>query len=68
MPSTSATSPAPPSYSCGRRADHYRLAGLPAILLVDEDGKVTFKLMRIDTYDQLPGLVEDHTGVRVTAG
>lgn len=52
----------------GELADHYRLAGLPAILLVDADGNVTFKLMRIDTYDQLLGLVEDHTGVRVAAG
>jgi thiol-disulfide isomerase/thioredoxin len=45
----------------GELADHYRLAGLPA-------GNVTLKLMRIDTYDQLLGLVQDHTGVRVTAG
>lgn len=52
----------------GQLADHYRLAGLPAILLVDGDGTVTFRLMRIESYDQLLGLVEDHTGVRLAAG
>lgn len=52
----------------GDLADHYRLNALPAILLVDGDGEVTFKLMRIDTYAQLLDVVEDHTGVAVTAG
>jgi hypothetical protein len=52
----------------GDLADHYRLVGLPGILLVDGHGAVTFKLMRIDDYDQLLGLVADHTGVRVAAG
>jgi thiol-disulfide isomerase/thioredoxin len=52
----------------GDLAEHYRLNGLPAILLVDGDGQVTFRLMRIEDYDQLLGLVEDHTGVPVTAG
>ena len=52
----------------GELAEHYRLNALPAILLVDADGTVTFRLMRIDTYDQLLGLVRDHTGVTVGAG
>ena len=52
----------------GDLADHYRLTGLPGILLVDEEGAVTFELMRIDDYDQLLGLVRDHTGVPVEAG
>ena len=51
----------------GHLADHYRLVGLPAILLVDADGAVTFKAMRIDTYDQLTDLVTEHTGVPVAA-
>lgn len=51
----------------GELADHYRLTGLPAVLLVDDTGAVTFKLMRIDSYDQLVGLVADHTGVRLAA-
>ncbi len=52
----------------GDLADHYRLTGLPGILLVDDTGAVTFKLMRIDSYDQLLTLVGDHTGVDVEAG
>ena len=52
----------------GDLADHFRLNALPAILLVDEDGAVTFKLMRIDTYAQLTELVTEHTGVQVEAG
>lgn len=52
----------------GELAEHYRLTGLPGILLVDEEGAVTFRLMRIDSYAQLLGLVEDHTGVPVEAG
>ncbi len=52
----------------GDLADHYRLTGLPGILLVDGDGKVTFQLKRIETYAQLLALVEAHTGVRVAAG
>jgi thiol-disulfide isomerase/thioredoxin len=52
----------------GDLADHYRLNALPAVLLVDADGAVTFKLMRIDTYAQLADLVTEHTGVPVTAG
>lgn len=52
----------------GELADHYRLTGLPAILLVDEAGEVTFLLRRIDTYPELRELVRDHTGVDVPAG
>ncbi|CAA9372359.1 MAG: hypothetical protein AVDCRST_MAG47-1353 [uncultured Nocardioidaceae bacterium] len=52
----------------GDLAEHYRLTGLPGILLVDEQGAVTFKLMRIDSYDQLVGLVEDHVGLSEVRG
>jgi thiol-disulfide isomerase/thioredoxin len=52
----------------GDLADHYRIAGLPGILLVDGQGRVTFRLQRIDTYAQLADLVADHTGVEVSAG
>jgi thiol-disulfide isomerase/thioredoxin len=52
----------------GDLAEHYRLTGLPGILLVDKQGDVTFKLMRLDDYDQLLSLVQDHTGVPVAAG
>lgn len=52
----------------GDLAEHYRLTGLPGVLLVDDEGAVTFKLMRIDSYDQLLGLVRDHTGVAVEPG
>ena len=52
----------------GELAEHYRLTGLPGILLVDEEGAVTFKLMRIDSYDQLVGLVEEHVGLTTARG
>jgi thiol-disulfide isomerase/thioredoxin len=52
----------------GELAEHYRLTGLPAVLLVDEEGAVTFKLMRIDDYDQLVGLVEQHVGLPTARG
>jgi thiol-disulfide isomerase/thioredoxin len=52
----------------GELADDFRLTGLPGILLVDRDGKVTFLLRRIDTYAELVRLVRDHTGVDVGAG
>jgi thiol-disulfide isomerase/thioredoxin len=52
----------------GELAEHYRLNGLPAVLLVDAQGEVTFKKMLIESYAQLVGLVEDHTGVTVRAG
>ena len=52
----------------GDLADHYRVTGLPGVLLVDGDGKVTFLLRRIERYDDLVTLVEQHTGVTVGAG
>jgi thiol-disulfide isomerase/thioredoxin len=52
----------------GDLADHYRLTGLPGILLVDRQGHVTFRLQLIESYAQLTRLVEDHTGVAVGAG
>jgi thiol-disulfide isomerase/thioredoxin len=52
----------------GDLADHYRLSGLPGILLVDGDGKVTFLLRRLERYADLVTLVEQHTGVTVGAG
>ena len=52
----------------GELAEHYRLTGLPAVLLVDAEGEVTFMLRRIDTYRELVGLVREHTGVDVRAG
>jgi hypothetical protein len=42
--------------------------GLPLLYLVDEDGTVTMRRGLIDSYEQLLGLVEDHTGVRVAGG
>lgn len=42
--------------------------GLPLLYLVDTDGSVTLQRGQIDSYEQLVGLVEDHTGVRVAAG
>jgi thiol-disulfide isomerase/thioredoxin len=52
----------------GDLADHYRLSGLPGVLLVDGDGKVTFLLRRLERYADLVTLVEQHTGVTVGAG
>lgn len=49
----------------GDLAEHYRVQGLPGILLVDADGTVTFKLRRIDTYAELVDLVAEHAGVEV---
>lgn len=51
----------------GVLADHYRIRGLPGILLVDGTGDVTFLARRIDTYPELLGVVAEHTGVRVGA-
>lgn len=42
--------------------------GLPLLYLVDEDGAVTLRRGQVDSYEQLRGLVEDHTGVRVGRG
>jgi thiol-disulfide isomerase/thioredoxin len=52
----------------GDLAEHYRLTGLPALLLVDGEGRVTFLKTVVDSYAELLTLVEDHTGVRVRAG
>lgn len=42
--------------------------GLPLLYLVDESGSVTLRRGQLDSYEQLRGLVEDHTGVRVARG
>ena len=52
----------------GELAEHYRLTGLPAILLVDDTGRVTFERGRIDSYRELLGVVAEHTGVVVEPG
>ncbi len=52
----------------GDLADHYRVAGLPGVLLVDAQGEVTFLLRRIERYAELVALVEEHTGVDPAAG
>ncbi len=50
----------------GELGEHYRLVGLPGLLLVDAGGTVTFLPRRLDSYAELTGLVAEHTGVRVT--
>jgi len=52
----------------GKISDHYRVVGLPGMLLVDGDGQVTFRPGSVRSYDQLASLVEDHTGARLTGG
>jgi thiol-disulfide isomerase/thioredoxin len=52
----------------GELADHYRVRGLPGMLLVDSAGRVTFRLQRIESYRELAALVADHTGVNLGAG
>ena len=42
--------------------------GLPLLYLVDEDGTVTLRRGQVDSYEQLKGLVEEHTGVPVARG
>lgn len=49
----------------GDLADHYKLTGLPGLLLVDAEGAVHFELNVVDDYAELRALVEQHTGVRV---
>ncbi len=49
----------------GDLAEHYRLTGLPGVLLVDREGGTRLELGRIDDFAQLADLVEEHTGVRV---
>jgi thiol-disulfide isomerase/thioredoxin len=48
----------------------FRVRGLPAIVLVDEDGGVAHReFVVIESYEQLATLVEEHLGVDVgTAG
>jgi thiol-disulfide isomerase/thioredoxin len=52
----------------GRISDHYRVVGLPGVLFVDGKGAVTFRAGEMRSYDELAGLVRDHTGVDVTGG
>ena len=52
----------------GRISDHYRVVGLPGVLFVDGKGTVTFRAGEMRSYDELTGLVRDHTGVDVTGG
>lgn len=54
----------------GELREPLAVRGLPAILLVDEDGEVVHQEFAvIESYDQLAGLVEEHLGVGVgTAG
>ena len=52
----------------GALAEHYRLTGLPAVLLVDDTGAVTFEGGRIDSYAELLDLVASGTGVVVRRG
>jgi thiol-disulfide isomerase/thioredoxin len=47
----------------GDLGEHYRLLGLPGLLLVDAGGAVTFLPQRVDDYAQLTGLVAEHAGV-----
>jgi thiol-disulfide isomerase/thioredoxin len=49
----------------GTLADHYRLAGLPGILVVDGKGRVHFELDVIEDYAELTALVAEHAGVQV---
>lgn len=54
----------------GELREPLAVRGLPAILLVDEDGEVVHQEFAvIESYEQLAGLVEEHLGVGVgTAG
>ena len=49
-------------------SDAWRVNGLPVTVFVDREGRTTVRRALIDDWDELAGLVEDHTGVRVTAG
>jgi thiol-disulfide isomerase/thioredoxin len=51
----------------GALADHYRLTGLPALLLVDGAGRVHFMREVVDDYAELTALVAQHTGVDARA-
>lgn len=49
-------------------ADAWRVTGLPVTVFVDAEGRTTVHRGVIDDFEQLAGLVADHTGVRVAAG
>ena len=49
-------------------ADDWRVDGLPVTVFVDPQGRTTVLAKRIEGWDELTGLVAQHTGVRVTAG
>ena len=51
----------------GELADHYRLTGLPALVLVDGEGRTEFLREVVDDYAELTALVAEHTGVDVRA-
>lgn len=50
----------------GSLAEEYRFLGLPVVLLVGEDGRVTREVGEIESYAELRDLVEEHTGVSLT--
>jgi thiol-disulfide isomerase/thioredoxin len=52
----------------GSLADELRIVGMPGTLYVDADGSVTFVNRAFSSYDELTGLVRDHTGVDLRAG
>ena len=49
-------------------ADAWRVNGLPITVFVDAGGETTVHRGVVADYTELAGLVEDHTGVTVTAG
>ncbi len=49
-------------------ADAWRVTGLPVTVFVDRQGRTTVHRGRIADYDELAGLVEQNTGVRLRAG
>jgi thiol-disulfide isomerase/thioredoxin len=50
----------------GSLADEYRFIGLPVVLLVDADGRVTRQVGEIKSYAELKELVQERTGVSLT--
>lgn len=51
----------------GSLADVLRIRGMPGTLYVDADGVATFVNLPFHDYDELLGLVTEHTGVRLVA-
>ena len=49
-------------------SDGWRVTGLPVTVFVDEQGRTTVHRKPIYSFDELAGLVADHTGVRLRAG